>query len=171
MFRRRTRAQKLWKVEIQGLLTPRIRSTRSRISPAALLVKVIARIPSGRDAVPDQVGDPVGDDAGLAAPRPGEDEERTLDVGDGLPLGRVEEVEDRVAGAAGIGDRGFDHGSPGSRGDGGAPAAPDRVETAAGGSSRWPGAPAGSGNQALAALASGILARAGRVVKTGQRRP
>ncbi len=47
MSRRRTRTQKLWKVERVGLLSeewPRILSTRSAISLAALLVKVTARI-------------------------------------------------------------------------------------------------------------------------------
>ena len=50
MSRRSTRTQNEWKVEITGFATdspPTIRSTRSTISAAALLVKVTARIDSG----------------------------------------------------------------------------------------------------------------------------
>ncbi len=50
MSRRRTRTQKLWKVASVGcasVVWPRIFSTRSAISLAALLVKVTARMVSG----------------------------------------------------------------------------------------------------------------------------
>jgi hypothetical protein len=50
MSRRNTRTQKEWKVEITGLATvspPTSFSTRSAISAAALLVKVMARMDSG----------------------------------------------------------------------------------------------------------------------------
>ena len=49
----------------------------------------------GRDAlVEHEVGDAVGDDAGLAAARPGEDQDRPVGGEDGLPLLRIEPVED-----------------------------------------------------------------------------
>ena len=62
---------------------------RSFISPAALLVKVMARISSGR-ACPAwmQVGDAVGDDARLARPGAGEDQQRPVDVRDGAAAAR-----------------------------------------------------------------------------------
>ena len=50
MSRRRTRTQKEWNVEMTGLAMlspPTSFSTRSAISAAALLVKVIARMDSG----------------------------------------------------------------------------------------------------------------------------
>ena len=57
-------------------------STRSRISPAALFVKVIARISCGRDAhLVDEVGDAVGEDARLARARAGEHEQRPFGGG------------------------------------------------------------------------------------------
>ena len=59
----------------------------------------------GRHAgLADEVGDAVGDDAGLAGPRPGEDEERAGGAGDGLSLGGVERRE--VEGGALGGRRG-----------------------------------------------------------------
>ena len=45
-----------------------------------------------------EVGDPVGDDAGLAAPRPGQDEHRALRGRDRLALRRVQGREETVRG-------------------------------------------------------------------------
>ena len=44
----------------------------------------------------DQVGDAGGEDAGLSAARPGEDQERPVTVGHGLSLGRVQAREEAV---------------------------------------------------------------------------
>ena len=62
-------------------------SIRSRISPAALLVKVRARMFLPGDPLAEQVGDPPGDHPRLARARPGQDQERAVDVGHGLALG------------------------------------------------------------------------------------
>ena len=72
--------------------------TRSFISFAARFVNVIARISLGRrGAGLDQVGDPVGEDAGLARPGARDDQHRPVGVHDRLALLRVERVEQRVA--------------------------------------------------------------------------
>ena len=60
--------------------------TRSFISPAALLVKVMARIDGGGDALADQVRHAAGDDARLAAAGPGDDQQRPVHVRDRLAL-------------------------------------------------------------------------------------
>ena len=90
---RRIRAQAEWKVitHIAREIPPTRPPTRSRISFAALLVNVIARISIGR-APPgrQQPGDPVGEDAGLARARAGEHQQRPLAVGDRLALGGVQ---------------------------------------------------------------------------------
>ena len=52
----------------------------------------------------DQVRDAVREDAGLARPRPGDDEERPVHVEHGLPLGRIEACEQLLV-------RGDGHGS------------------------------------------------------------
>ena len=70
-------------------------SMRSRISPAALLVKVTARIELGRDARSQQVGDASGDHPRLARAGPGQDEQRAVDMGDGLAL-RGREIGEQV---------------------------------------------------------------------------
>ena len=91
------RAQAAWKVitHIARVARPTSSSTRSRISDAALLVNVIARISEGlRLAGPEQVGDPVGEHAGLARAGAGEDQQRALAVGDGVPLRRVQALEE-----------------------------------------------------------------------------
>ena len=63
-------------------------STRWRISPAALLVKVIARIPRVRPALPQQPGDDAGDHAlRLAAAGLDENQQWAFEVGDRLALG------------------------------------------------------------------------------------
>ena len=82
---------------------------RSRSSAAARFVNVTARIRHGGDALDaDQVGDPVGQDAGLAGAGTGQDEERTLGRRDGAGLLRVERLDDlfRTFGAAALDDRG-----------------------------------------------------------------
>ena len=73
---------------------PTSAATRSRISAAALLVKVMARIWPGCDAtLAEQPGDAVGQHAGLARPRAGDDEQRAALVDDRLALLRVEPLE------------------------------------------------------------------------------
>ncbi len=72
---------------------------RARISPAALLVKVMARTSSGRTpAHLDQVGHAVGEHARLARAGAGEDEQRALEVLDGLALRLVEAGEQGFGG-------------------------------------------------------------------------
>ena len=67
---------------------------RSFISPAALLVKVMATTSSGRALRGgEQVGDAVGEHARLARAGAGQDEQRTVGVGDGLALRLVEAGE------------------------------------------------------------------------------
>ena len=98
------RAQAEWKVitHIARARAPTSASTRSRISCAALLVKVIARIsPGARPAGAHQVRDPVGEHAGLARPGAGEDQQRPVAVQDGLALGLVEALEQAVGGGRG----------------------------------------------------------------------
>ena len=77
------RAQAEWKVitHIARARPPTSSSTRSRISAAALLVKVIARISLGsRLPRAHQVGDAVGEHARLARARAGQDEQWPLAV-------------------------------------------------------------------------------------------
>ncbi len=97
MSRRSTRTQKLWKVESSGLASevwPRIFSTRSAISLAALLVKVTARMESAGDAALfDEVGDAVGDDARLARACAGEQQHGAVDGLDAFALLRIHVVE------------------------------------------------------------------------------
>ena len=83
---------------------PSSTSTRSRISWAALLVKVMARI-SLAPGLPgaDQEGDAMGEDAGLARARAGEDQQRPLAVDDRLALGLVEAGQQRVDAVVGGG--------------------------------------------------------------------
>ena len=84
---RSSRAQRPWKVPTQTPESGASASIRSRISPAALLVKVMARMFSPAIPWPQQVGDPPGDDPRLARARAGQDQQRPVDVGDGLALG------------------------------------------------------------------------------------
>ena len=64
---------------------------RSRISPAALLVNVTARIRLGSTPVlVDQARDARGEDARLAGAGAGEDEQGAFDVQHGLALRGVE---------------------------------------------------------------------------------
>ena len=69
--------------------------TRVFISSAALLVNVMARISNG--LMPwslDQVGDAVREHPRLARSGPGDDEQRPVVMGHGLPLDGVQAVED-----------------------------------------------------------------------------
>ena len=68
-----------------------------RISPAALFVKVMARMLRRAHALAEQVGDAARDDAGFAAAGPGEDEQRPLEMSDGFLLGG-REVGEKVGG-------------------------------------------------------------------------
>ena len=77
-------------------------ATRSRISPAALFVKVSATMACGRDAALDEPGDAVGDDARLAGARAGEHEERAVAVLDGVALRGVEACGSGVMAKAAI---------------------------------------------------------------------
>ena len=77
--RRSRRAHSAWNVEIHTprQSSPSSASTRSRISSAALLVKVTATIsPGARVPVADQIGDAMGDHARLAGAGAGQDEQR-----------------------------------------------------------------------------------------------
>ena len=79
--RRSSRAQSAWNVEIHipRQSTPSSVSTRVRISSAALLVKVTARIRSGVGrSLADEIGDAMGDDAGLAGARTSQDQQRPI---------------------------------------------------------------------------------------------
>ena len=88
------RAQAVWKVIshiARARPPPTICSTRSRISAAALLVKVIARICSGlRVAALHQVGDAVCQHARLAGTGPGEHQQRAAAMHDRRLLGLVQ---------------------------------------------------------------------------------
>jgi hypothetical protein len=50
---------------------------------------------AGIDTTRDEVGDPRRDDTGLARARPGQDQQRSLDGGDGVALRRIERREQR----------------------------------------------------------------------------
>ena len=66
-----------------------------RISSAALLVKVTARMRSGHgDTVADEVRDAVGDDPRLARPRAGKDQERPVGLKNGFLLFGIETCEE-----------------------------------------------------------------------------
>ncbi len=77
---RSTRAQKAWKVPtvISFAAGPASAATRSRISPAALLVKVTARMLAGSTPRESEVRDARGDHARLARAGAGQDEQRAL---------------------------------------------------------------------------------------------
>ena len=72
----------------------------ARISSAALLVKVRARICAAGDALLQQPGDAMRDDPGLAAARAGQDQQRSLDVRDRLALGLGQVFQERVQGGS-----------------------------------------------------------------------
>ena len=98
----RTHAE--WNVDTHIVLTtgPTSAPTRSRISSAALLVNVMARIRDGCDALVDQVGDAVREHPRLARAGAGDDEQRAVAVHDGVELIGVE------SGHLVVGGRGFE---------------------------------------------------------------
>ena len=70
------------------------RPRASRISPAALLVKVTARIAAGGHAVGgDEMRDAVRDHAGFAAAGAGQNQQRPFDVGNSFALLGVETLK------------------------------------------------------------------------------
>ena len=108
---RRMRRQAEWKVEthIFSAASPTRSTTRERISSAALLVKVMARIPHGAASpvamrwAMRRVRHP-----GLARAGAGHDQQRPAPVLDGRPLGQGQVVEQRGRVArerAGLGGR------------------------------------------------------------------
>ena len=72
---------------------PTSRAMRSRISPAALLVKVIARRRRGDPALAHQPRHAVRQDAGLSAARAGQHQQRAVAVENRLALGGIEAGE------------------------------------------------------------------------------
>ena len=66
---------------------------RRTISAAARRVKVSKQDPFGRRPLVDEPGHPAGQRAGLAAPRPGDDQQRPGPVGDGSRLLGVQVVQ------------------------------------------------------------------------------
>ena len=96
MSARRMRTQAEWKVDthISRARLPTRSTTRCRISAAALLVKVIARIDPGcTSRCADQVGDPPGQHPGLARAGAGHHQHGAAGVQHGLALRRVEAGE------------------------------------------------------------------------------
>ena len=92
------RTQAEWNVltHIFRATGPTSATTRSRISSAALLVNVMARIRIGIDAVlADQVGDAVGEDAGLAGAGAGDDQQGALGVDHRIELVGVQPRQSR----------------------------------------------------------------------------
>ena len=85
------RAQRVERRQPHALASsPISASTRSRISPAALLVNVTARTWSGlRVPVADEVGDAIGDDARLAGSGAGEDQQGSISMQHRFALFRV----------------------------------------------------------------------------------
>ena len=82
--------------------SPSRSASRSRISPAALLVKVTARTCQGASPAPrHQAGDAVDDDPGLAGAGAGQHQQRPVAVQDRLALGVVQRVEDGIDGRHG----------------------------------------------------------------------
>ncbi len=85
-----------WKVDthIERARGPMSAATRFFISPAALLVKVIARISLGLHvALGEQVGDAIGQHARLARPGTGDDQQRSAVVHDRGTLLRIQPVQ------------------------------------------------------------------------------
>ena len=95
--RRSSRAHSAWNVEIHicRQSMPSSVSTRVRISSAALLVKVTARMRSGgRCSLADEVRDAVRDDARLAGARAGQDQQRAVGLKDSFLLFGIEAGEE-----------------------------------------------------------------------------
>ena len=95
--RRRRRTQKLWKVDIQ---LPEGPAGEQGLGPGAHLLGGLVREGDGENAlrrhpaIEHEVGDAVGDDAGLAAAGAGEDEDRTLDRQNRFSLAGVQAPQD-----------------------------------------------------------------------------
>ncbi len=117
--RRRTRAHSEWKVPMatSRAWSPTRARMRARISAAALLVNVTARICHGLHALDaDQVRDAVSQHARLARARAGQDQQRPIGRRDGASLLGIQSRHDpgreRLDVFCGLGD-------VGPRGDGG----------------------------------------------------
>ena len=80
-----------WKVDthIRSATGPTSPPTRSFISAAALLVKVMARISTDLPAMAHEIGNAAGKHGSLARTSAGHDEQRAARVGNGLKLLRV----------------------------------------------------------------------------------
>ncbi len=126
---RRTRAHSEWNVPAWTSRppSPTRLMIRSRSSAAARLVNVTARIRHGGDVLDaDEVGDPVGQDPGLARAGAGQDEQRALGGRDGARLLGVERPDDLLGAllargaATTAGSGGRRPGRPGRRRDRGA---------------------------------------------------
>ena len=116
-----SRAQRAWNVPTQTPESGASAATRARISPAALLVNVRARMFLPGDPLPHQVGDPPGDHPRLARARAGQDEQGAVDVGDGLALGGGQVGEEVHGGVPSlVGSK--EVGASASSGSGGVPA-------------------------------------------------
>ena len=79
MWRRRMRTQSEWNVEISGRslsFLPSRAAARSLHFVGRLVGEGDGQNALGPDAVADQLGDAVGDDAGLAGARPGQHQQR-----------------------------------------------------------------------------------------------
>ena len=94
---RRIRTHAEWNVETHIVRTtgPTSTPTRSRISAAALLVNVIARIFERRDALVDQMGDAVGEHPRLARAGPRHHQQRPVLVDDRVELVGVQTLGER----------------------------------------------------------------------------
>ena len=92
------RTQAEWKVDthMARVARPTRRATRLRISSAALLVKVMARIASGGySEITDQMGDAISEYPGFSRPGACDHQNWALGSGDGLSLRGVELGEQR----------------------------------------------------------------------------
>src|SRR3989304_2863760 len=90
---RRVRAQTAWNVPIV-MSRPRSSPTSRNTRPGTSRVGGVLGY---------EVGDTVGDDAGLAGAGPGDDQQRPFSLLNGLPLARVEGGEDFRCGGGGHG--------------------------------------------------------------------
>ena len=113
---RRMRTQAEWNVETHISLArlPTSSITRPRISAAALLVKVMARIEPGcTSPLADQVGDPAGQHPRLARAGAGHDQHRRALVQHRLTLRRVQPVQQLLCVRGGrLPGAGAGHGRP-----------------------------------------------------------
>ena len=96
--RRRTRAQTAWNVpalDVAAGLADEGDDPLAQLAGGPVRERDREDLPRPDALHPDQVGDPVGEDAGLAAAGAGQDEERTVGGRDGARLLRVEAPDDR----------------------------------------------------------------------------